>query len=87
MALFDDLFKGGNVVTGLAVGIGAAVLAPVVAPMLRPLAKSLVKAGLVAYGRGREMVADLNERTGDMVAEARREVEYGGRAAPARKPD
>ena len=29
MSLFEDLFKGGNIVTGLAMGVGAAVLEPV----------------------------------------------------------
>ena len=38
MAFFEDIFKGGNIVAGLAIGVGAAVLAPVVIPALRPLA-------------------------------------------------
>ena len=42
MALLEDVFKGGNVVTGLAVGLGAAVIAPMVVPVLRPLAKSVL---------------------------------------------
>jgi hypothetical protein len=76
MALLEDLFKGGNIVTGLAIGIGAAVLAPAVAPALRPLAKSVIKAGLVAYDQGRAMLAELNEMTGDIVAEARNEIAH-----------
>lgn len=85
MALFEDMFKGGNIITGLAVGIGAAVLVPAVAPVLRPMAKSLIKAGLVAYDQGRTMLADLGERTGDIMAEARAEMEHGD-AAPGAGP-
>lgn len=68
------LFKGGSIVTGLAVGVGAAVVAPAIVPMLRPLAKAVIKAGLMAYDRGRLTLTDLNERTGDIVAEARAEL-------------
>ena len=68
------LFKAGNIVTGLAVGVGAAVVAPAIVPMLRPLAKAVIKAGLMAYDRGRLTLTDLNERTGDIVAEARAEL-------------
>lgn len=81
MALFEDLFKGGNIVAGLAIGVGAAVLAPTVIPALRPLAKSVIKAGLVAYDQGRVMLAELNEMTGDIVAEARNEISQAGAAA------
>lgn len=67
-------FKGGNIVTGLAFGIGAALVAPMLMPVLRPLAKSVIKAGIVAYDQARVSLAELNERTGDMVAEARSEM-------------
>lgn len=75
------LFKGGTIVTGLAVGVGAAVVAPAVAPMLRPLAKAAIKAGLMAYDRGRVALAELNERTGDIVAEARAELAQAAQAS------
>jgi hypothetical protein len=74
MALLEDMFKGGNIITGLAIGVGAAVVAPAVVPVLRPLAKAVIKAGLVAYDQGRVALAELNERTGDIVAEARSEL-------------
>jgi hypothetical protein len=35
MAFLEDMFKGGNIVAGLAIGVGAVVLAPVVIPALR----------------------------------------------------
>jgi Protein of unknown function (DUF5132) len=74
MALFDDMFKGGSIVTGLAIGIGAAVFAPVLIPALRPIAKSIIKAGLIAYDQGRVALAEFNEQTGDIIAEARAEL-------------
>ena len=75
------LLKGANIVTGLAIGIGAGVIAPMLAPILKPLAKSAIKAGLVAYDQARLAFADLNERTGDVMAEARAEVEEARKAA------
>jgi hypothetical protein len=74
MALFEDLFKGGNIVAGLAIGIGAAVLAPVMIPALRPIAKTIIKTGLIAYDQGRLALADLGERIGDILAEAQSEL-------------
>jgi hypothetical protein len=75
MALFEDALKGGNIVTGLAVGVGAAVFAPAVIPLLRPVAKSVLKAGVMAYDQGRVALAELNERAEDMMAEVRAEME------------
>lgn len=49
MALFDDLFSGGNWVTGLAIGLGAVIVLPLAAPVLRPLAKTAIKGGILAY--------------------------------------
>ena len=74
MAIFEGLIKGGNIVTGLAIGVGFAVLAPVVKPFVRPLAKSAIKAGVAAYEQGRVALAELSEQAGDMVAEARSEI-------------
>jgi hypothetical protein len=76
MSALEDLLKGGNIVTALAIGIGAAVVAPV----LRPVAKSLLKAGLIAYDQGRATLAELNEQTSDFVAEARSELAGGEHA-------
>jgi hypothetical protein len=81
MALLEDMFKGGNIITGLAIGVGAAVVAPAVIPVLRPLAKAVIKAGLVAYDQGRVAMAELNEKTGDIVAEARAELAESAAAA------
>jgi hypothetical protein len=74
MSLVEDMFKGGNIVTGLAIGLGVVVVGPVVLPVLRPIAKSVIKAGLIAYDQGRVALTELNERTGDLVGEARSEM-------------
>jgi len=84
MAL-EDVFKGGNIVTGLAIGVGATILAPLVAPavsgMLRPAAKAVIKGGIVAYDWGRQAMAEVSEAASDMAAEVRAE------AATASKPE
>jgi Protein of unknown function (DUF5132) len=85
MAGFEDIFEGGNIGTGLAVVVGAAVLGPLVAPIVRPVAKAVIKAGLVVYDQGRQAYAEVSERTGDLVAEARSEMEAETpKPAPAR---
>jgi hypothetical protein len=71
----SDLLKGGNLFTAAVIGIGASVLGPVVMPAFRPIAKSLIKGGLIAFDQGRTAWAELNEKTSDMIAEAREEME------------
>jgi hypothetical protein len=71
----NDLLKGGNLLTATAIGIGASIFGPVILPAFRPIAKSLIKGGLIAYDQGRAAWAELNERTSDMIAEAREEME------------
>ena len=75
MAFFEDMFKGGNILTGVVVAVGATVLVPVVAPvigsLLRPAAKAAIKGGILAYDRGRQAVAQLGEMASDVAAEAR----------------
>lgn len=85
MAFFEDIFKGGNIVTGLAIGIGAGIVAPALMPVLRPIAKTVIKAGLVAYDQGRVALAELNEQTGDVVAEARSELAEQGEVDKSKK--
>lgn len=79
MAFFEDVFKGGNIVTGLAIGVGTAVVAPLIMPavggLLRPAAKTVIKGGILAYDQGRQAMARLGESASDMVAEARSDVE------------
>jgi hypothetical protein len=81
MAFFEDMFKGGNILTGLAIGVGLAVVGPVLRPVLRPVAKSLFKAGISAYEQGRLALAEINEQASDVMAEARAELGQEGGAA------
>src|SRR4051812_36421819 len=76
--MFEDLLKGGNILTGLAIGVGALILAPVVVPVLRPLAKSVIKAGMMAYDEAMVALAELNEQAGDIFAEVRSEMATTG---------
>ena len=80
MALIEDLFKG-NAVTGITVGVGALLLAPTVIPavgrVLRPAVKAAIKGGMVFY---RETIAEIGEAAGDLVAEARAELEAEGQS-------
>ena len=59
--------------------LAAAVVAPALIPALRPIAKSIIKAGLIAYDQGRVALAELNEHTGDIMAEARSELAEVGK--------
>jgi hypothetical protein len=74
MALLDDVFKGGNLLTGLALGLGTLIVAPFALPLLRPVAKTIIKAGLLAYGEGSRAIAQLSHATADIVTEAQSEL-------------
>lgn len=84
MALFEDLFEGGIIGPGLAIA-GVVVLAPTVVPaagrLLRPIAKTVIKTGMMLY---RETLSGVGDVAGDLVAEARAELEDETRAAPRR---
>jgi hypothetical protein len=81
MALFDDMLKSGNLVTGLVVGAGALIVWPLVGPALRSVAKTTIKGGLIAYRQAEQLYAGAVEGVGDMIAEAQQEV---GATTPAR---
>lgn len=91
MAIFGDDLKGGNIVTGLAIGVGMLLLAPLVKPLVRPMAKTVLKAGVAAYDQGRAALAELNEQAGDVIAEVRAEMEReekaGGNGAQRPAPE
>jgi len=73
-----NLFKGGNVITVLAIGAGAALLAPVVfgiaGGVLRPVTKAAIRGGLIAYDKIRESGAEAMETLEDLAAEVKSEV-------------
>lgn len=79
MAGIEDLFKG-ETGKGLAIGVGVALLAPVVLPALaglaKPFARAAIKAGIIAFEKGREAAAEFGEVMEDLVAEARAEIEH-----------
>jgi hypothetical protein len=80
MALLEGITEslGGSLISNLLIGAAAIVLAPIVVPAvlagMRPVAKTLVKGGVMAYDKTREMVAEVGEQMGDIVAEARSEL-------------
>jgi|SRR5215813_487339 len=74
MALFDDIFSGGNWVTGLAIGIGAMVVMPLVVPILRPGAKAAIKGSILAYQGAAELFEDISDLVAEAVAETGGEV-------------
>lgn len=80
MALLEGITEslGGSLISNVLIGATAIVLAPIVVPAvlagMRPVAKTLVKGGVMVYDKTREMVAEVGEQMGDIVAEARSEL-------------
>jgi hypothetical protein len=80
MALWDGIAEGfgESLLSNLLLGAAAVVLAPIVVPAvlagMRPVAKTVVKGGVLVYDKAREMVAEVGEQMGDLVAEARSEL-------------
>ncbi len=75
MALLEDLVKAEG--SGpLVLGVGALLLAPTLLPavgrMLRPIVKGAIKTGITVY---EETYASVKEATGDIIAEARAELD------------
>jgi len=69
----------GRLATALAAGIVGGLMAPLVYPALsrnaRPMTRKAMKAGIVAFERGREIAAEWGERASDVMAEARAEYD------------
>ena len=74
---------------GLLAGIGLSVLGPVLIPAVarigRPAAKAAIVAGLTAYERSREVIAELGEGMEDLYAEAH--AEMGQRSRQPAEPE
>jgi hypothetical protein len=85
--LWDGIAEGfgGSLLSNLLIGAAAVVLAPIVVPAvlagMRPVAKTVVKGGVLVYDKAREMVAEVGEQMGDLVAEARSELTTSAAAA------
>jgi hypothetical protein len=77
MALIDELVKN-DIAKGMALGAGLALAVPALVatlwPVMRPVARSAIKAGLIAYEKGREGVAELSEEFEDIIAETQEEL-------------
>ncbi len=78
MALLEDIAKAEGA-GPLVLGVGAIMLAPTLLPalgrVLRPVAKSVIKTGMSVY---EGTFATMREATGDLIAEARAELEHEG---------
>lgn len=76
MAIWDYRPKA-DLWTGVAVGVGllvAPVVIPVIAAAVRPALKTVMKAGIMVYEKGCEMIAEGVEMVEDLAAEAKSEV-------------
>jgi hypothetical protein len=64
-----------DLVRGLAIGVGVGLVAPMLFPTvaraMRPTVNAAIRAGVTAWERGREQLAEWGEYAEDMVAEAR----------------
>jgi len=74
---FTDLIKGqaGRISIVLTVVALAPVVLPLVARAARPAVRAVLKAGVIAYEKGRETLAEGREMVNDVVAEVRAELE------------
>jgi hypothetical protein len=76
MALLEDIVKAEGA-GPLVLGVGALMLAPTLLPalgrMLRPVAKGIIKTGMTVYD---ETYSTMREATGDLIAEARAELQH-----------
>ncbi len=84
MALFEDLLE--EALGPVAIGVGALLVVPALFPSvgraLRPVAKQAIKAGVSVYDW---TVTTVTEATGDLVAEARAELQSESRRVEAPK--
>jgi hypothetical protein len=69
------MFKSENVVSGAAIGLGGVILAPTLLPLPRGTAKSVIKTGRVVHEEGRAAMVGLGDQYGEIVQEAREELE------------
>jgi hypothetical protein len=86
MAIFEEAL--GTAATGIVVTVAAAVVAPILLPVVvsvgRPLIKSAIKGAILAYGRGQEVIGEMQETLEDLTAEARSELRTGANGGRAR---
>ena len=80
MAL-EDLFKGGNIITGLAISAGLTLAIRIVpgattavGGVVHPVVKAVLKTGLIVWDGARGVVAHGAETVSDLYAEAQHEL-------------
>ena len=74
MALVDDLFKSGNVTTGLVIRAATLIAWPLIGPLLRPVAKTAIKGGILVYREAAKLYEGTAREIGDLAKDAMREV-------------
>jgi hypothetical protein len=90
---YGDLFRS-DLARGVAIGAGLILLVPLavvtLAPVARPAMRGALKAGMLAYEKGRETLAEFAETFDDVSAEVQAELRQArmaeataGEAAPA----
>lgn len=79
-----------DMVRGVAIGLGVGLLAPTVFPplarVMKPTLRAVVRAGVVAWDRGRERLAEIGEYAEDMAAEVRAQSGSGDGNIPPAPP-
>lgn len=68
-------FYKANPTRAILLGIGVVVLAPTVLPLLKPIAKATIKTGVSLYQKSVSAIAETGEVIGDLIAEAKAEVQ------------
>ena len=72
------MMRDDSLLKGVAIGLGVVLIAPVVmaalAPVVKPIARSALKAGVMAYEKGRETLEEISETGDDVVAEVEEEL-------------
>lgn len=74
---YSDLVKS-DVAKGFAIGAGLVLLVPLavvtLAPLARPVLRQALKSSLLAYEKGREVLAEWGETLEDVTAEVQAEL-------------
>ena len=71
----DFSLSGRALVGGLAMTFAAPIVLPLVGNVLKSVAKTGMKAGTIAYGKGKELVGDTQESLVKITKEAKSEVD------------
>lgn len=70
----DFSISGGALVGGLALTFAAPIVLPLVGNALKAVVKTGIKTGMIAYGKGKELVGDTQASINTITREARTEA-------------